>query len=242
MTTPRESAEGWEPGTPTSVAMEGITEASPGLGKRPKPDSFVDIDDDDDPTLLEVKAANPSQQTQQQAPPPQTTGSKGRDDKGICESKYYNEYHAKGDRRGTKGNLRSQDSGSEGGCVGERHQGVDDDLGTADCGIRVWRPAFGLRLFFFGGGGTPSYHKGESRKDFDLLGGEEGDTLVIGGFRNWADKTEREAEWELLKPRLPEELRDSISETIIPNSQCQIIILKIQRNPKRPLGHEEPSV
>ena len=81
---------------------------------------------------------------------------------------------------------------------------------------------------------APTSHKGAAPRDFDLLGGDDGDTLIIGGFRNWADREERKTEWDLIEPKLSQPLREAISEVIIPNSQCQIIILKIHQDPRGP--------
>ena len=78
----------------------------------------------------------------------------------------------------------------------------------------------------------PSFHEGGSVRDFDSLGGEDGDTVIIGGFRNWADREERQEEWSAIHARLPPPLREAISEVIVPTSQCQIVIVKVQRDPK----------
>ena len=41
-------------------------------------------------------------------------------------------------------------------------------------------------------------------------------------------------EWEVVEPQLPPELKEVISEVIVPNSQCQIVIVKIRQDPKGP--------
>ena len=69
---------------------------------------------------------------------------------------------------------------------------------------------------------------GEQR-DWDFLGGEEGDTIVIGGFRENADKFERRTEWEKVEGLLPQPLRDQIGDTIIPSAPCKTVIIKIKK-------------
>ena len=53
---------------------------------------------------------------------------------------------------------------------------------------------------------NPPSHKATSARDFDQLRGEEGDTVIIGGFRNWADREERQEEWNYLHPLLADPL------------------------------------
>ena len=67
----------------------------------------------------------------------------------------------------------------------------------------------------------------EGQRDWDMLGGELGDTIVVGGFRAWADKSERREEWDKLQPQIPEELQAKVKEVIIPNSPGSIALVKI---------------
>ena len=68
-----------------------------------------------------------------------------------------------------------------------------------------------------------------TKRDWDFLGGEEGDTLIVGGFRRWADREERQSEWDTAHTAIPEPMRGEISEVIVPQSQCAIVIVKIKR-------------
>ena len=70
---------------------------------------------------------------------------------------------------------------------------------------------------------------GMPKRDWDYLGGDDGDTLIVGGFRAWADKEEKQQEWTSLQDRLPSELRDAIADTIVPASQGSIVICKIHK-------------
>ena len=71
--------------------------------------------------------------------------------------------------------------------------------------------------------------QGGEQRDWDYLGGEEGDTIVIGGFRENADKFERRAEWEKVEGLLPQPLREQIGDTIIPSAPRKTVIIKIKK-------------
>ena len=83
------------------------------------------------------------------------------------------------------------------------------------------------------GGGAPNLRQ-TPKSDFDQIGGEEGDTIIVGGFRNWADKDERTQHWNEIRAGLPQELSEAISEVVVPASQCSIVIVKINKHPKGP--------
>ena len=83
-------------------------------------------------------------------------------------------------------------------------------------------------------GGRPPNLRQTPKSDFDQIGGEEGDTIVVGGFRNWADKEERTQHWNEIRAGLPQELSEAISEVVVPASQCSIVIVKIHKHPKGP--------
>ena len=80
-------------------------------------------------------------------------------------------------------------------------------------------------------GAAPSATQQPSTRDWDQLGGDQGDTIVVGGFRPWADKKERTDEWEKLLPTIPEELQAQICDTIVPASLSRIILIKIRKAP-----------
>ena len=65
------------------------------------------------------------------------------------------------------------------------------------------------------------------KRDWEQLGGEEGDTLVIGGFREYASKEERREEWETLEALIAEDLKTKIKELIVPNAPCSAVLIKI---------------
>ena len=104
-------------------------------------------------------------------------------------------------------------------------EGIESRLAKLEAGEAPLNPPPGLPTRR--GGGQAS---GGPKRDWDLLGGEEGDTLIVGGFRAWADKEERQGEWEKARAEIPEELQQDISEIIVPNSQCSILILKIKKS------------
>ena len=78
-------------------------------------------------------------------------------------------------------------------------------------------------------GGPSAATQPPGQRDWDQLGGDQGDTIVIGGFRPWADKQERAGEWEKVCPTIPEDLRAQIRETIVPASLSRIILIKIRK-------------
>ena len=65
------------------------------------------------------------------------------------------------------------------------------------------------------------------QRDWDYLGGEEGNTTIVSGFRTLASKEERRQEWDDILQQLPEALKEAISETIIPNSPGEKVIIKV---------------
>ena len=69
------------------------------------------------------------------------------------------------------------------------------------------------------------------KRDWEYLGGDEGNLCIVGGFRLWADKEERQMEWAEIKERLPTDLKDEIVDTIIPTNPCQIVMVKVRKIP-----------
>ena len=67
------------------------------------------------------------------------------------------------------------------------------------------------------------------KRDWEYLGGDEGNLCIVGGFRLWADREERQMEWAEIKERLPTELKDEILDTIIPTNPCQIVMVKVRK-------------
>ena len=80
-----------------------------------------------------------------------------------------------------------------------------------------------------GSGPTQASPSNQGRRDWEQLGGEEGDTIVVGGFREYAQKEERREEWAKIQQQVTEPLRTKIKELIVPNAPCSTILLKIQR-------------
>ena len=75
--------------------------------------------------------------------------------------------------------------------------------------------------------GTPQYDT--PKRDWDFLGGDEGDTVVVGGFRPLASREERDKEWGETKNELPEDMVAQIASTIIPASPGPIVILHLHK-------------
>ena len=69
----------------------------------------------------------------------------------------------------------------------------------------------------------------QSKRDWDQLGGEDGDTAIVGGFRPFADKEEKQKEWDIARVQLPQELQNQIIDTIVPRSLGSIVIVKIRQ-------------
>ena len=76
-------------------------------------------------------------------------------------------------------------------------------------------------------GETHTRPQNQARRDWEQLGGDEGDTLVIGGFREYASKEERRDEWDQLEKMIPDDLKAKFKEVIVPNAPCSTVLLKI---------------
>ena len=74
--------------------------------------------------------------------------------------------------------------------------------------------------------GSPS-SAAEGGRDWDQLGGEEGNTAIVGGFRMYSDRDEKQNEWNNVQEQLPPELTTAIQEIIVPASLGSIIIIKL---------------
>ena len=80
-----------------------------------------------------------------------------------------------------------------------------------------------------GHGKGPHEHK--EVEDIEQIGGEQGDTIVVAGFRKLSDRQERQEEWAKTLLQLPEEMKEQIRETIIPGTAGKIILVKITFEP-----------
>ena len=69
----------------------------------------------------------------------------------------------------------------------------------------------------------------DEKRDWDYLGGDMGDTVVVGGFREYAQKTEKRNEWEKIQTLLAEDLQGQIQDVVIPNSPGSIVIVKLRQ-------------
>ena len=83
-------------------------------------------------------------------------------------------------------------------------------------------PKSSAQTFSSGGDNHP-------KRDWDYLGGDDRDTVIIGGFRPLASREERTREWDELKGGLPEDMAAEIVTTIIPASPGPIIILHLRK-------------
>ena len=83
-------------------------------------------------------------------------------------------------------------------------------------------------------GNHPQNQRTSASRDWDQLGGEGGNTLIVGGFRNWASRDERKEDFEKLRAELPADMSAPISEVIIPASPGRIVIVKLQPQPEGP--------
>ena len=81
--------------------------------------------------------------------------------------------------------------------------------------------------------------KQQPQRDWDRLGGENGDTLVITGFRRWADSEERRAEWERIKGKVAPDMIDQIQEVIFPKAPGPVILVKLKGGENRPSDKNE---
>ena len=66
-------------------------------------------------------------------------------------------------------------------------------------------------------------------RDWDQIGGEQGDTIVVAGFRNLSDRQERQDEWSQITQKIPEDLKNQIKDIIIPASAGKILLVKIKQ-------------
>ena len=84
-----------------------------------------------------------------------------------------------------------------------------------------------------GTGTAPSNPNPQTRSDWSELGGEQGDTLVLGGFRAHSTSEERREELQKIMTLLPEDLASQISSNIIPEPRTNIVLLKIKLSEQR---------
>ena len=75
--------------------------------------------------------------------------------------------------------------------------------------------------------------------DWEQLGTTEGNTAIVGGFRSWASREERQEDFEKIRTELPNELAAQISEIIVPAAPGRIVIVKLVPHP---LGTKETRV
>ena len=68
------------------------------------------------------------------------------------------------------------------------------------------------------------------RTDWQELGGEEGDTIVLGGFRAHSTAEERRNELDQILLMLPEDLTTQIATRIIPEPRTNVVLLKIHHS------------
>ena len=78
---------------------------------------------------------------------------------------------------------------------------------------------------------TPA-NPSDGRTDWHELGGEEGDTIVLGGFRAHSTAEERKTELETILNLFPTDLTEQIATRIIPEPRTNIVLLKIHHSPK----------
>ena len=213
----------------TPVAMDGVVATPPGLGeKRPRDQEFVDAEDNP-PTPTEMPEAEP---VREQAPRKELTLQDIMDTmtKGFSRQEL-----GMTSMRREMGELQ-RETGEAKGLAAKAVTIADEtkeSLTTLEKRVAALESGPPPHTQYAKSRATSS-HKGAAPRDFDQLGGDDGDTLIIGGFRNWADREERKTEWDLIEPQLPPPLREAVSEIIVPNSQCQIIILKIHQDPRGP--------
>ena len=68
----------------------------------------------------------------------------------------------------------------------------------------------------------------ENPRDWDQIGGEQGDTIVVAGFRYLSDRQERQDEWTQIAQKIPEKLKAQIKDIIIPAVAGKILLVKIK--------------
>ena len=74
----------------------------------------------------------------------------------------------------------------------------------------------------------------QPKSEWQELGGEEGDTIVMGGFRKNSTADERRAELTEVLAQLPEEITSQLVDKIIPATRTEIVLLKIAHSDKGP--------
>ena len=75
--------------------------------------------------------------------------------------------------------------------------------------------------------------------DWEQLGTTEGNTVIVGGFRSWASREERQKNFDKIRTELPNELAAQIFEVIVPAAPGRIVIVKLTPNP---LGTKETRI
>ena len=75
---------------------------------------------------------------------------------------------------------------------------------------------------------SPSRPQG--RTDWQELGGEDGDTLVLGGFRAHSTADERRTELDDILALFPPDLTDKTATRIIPEPRTNVVLLKVHHS------------
>ena len=74
----------------------------------------------------------------------------------------------------------------------------------------------------------------QEKSEWQELGGEEGDTVVMGGFRKHSTPEDRRTELDEVIAGLPQDLADRILTRIVPATHTDIVLLKLQISDKGP--------
>ena len=80
--------------------------------------------------------------------------------------------------------------------------------------------------------GRPS--ESDPASEWHLLGGEEGNTVVLGGIKTWVSKQARQDYWEYIETQMSADLWNKVASTTIPAGRGKIILVHLKKDAEGP--------
>ena len=71
----------------------------------------------------------------------------------------------------------------------------------------------------------------EPSSEWHLLGGDEGNTIVLGGIKTWVSKQTRQEYWEYIETQMAADLLAQVASITIPAGRGKIVLLHLKKDP-----------
>ena len=72
----------------------------------------------------------------------------------------------------------------------------------------------------------------EPTSEWHLLGGDEGNTIVLGGIKTWVSKQTRQEYWEYIETQMSADLWAQVASITIPAGRGKIVLLHLKKDPE----------